>query len=97
MDPVVVGMVWYQRENFAHLRTMFEDGNNLPENYDKWLAAAERGRQSQEAQGHRVICVNIDPDDFSAWCRMHGLKLDAKARVKYANLMAAAAGPTIHS
>ena len=81
-----VGMVWYKRENYDRLKTIFEDGSNLHDTYDGWLKAAEAGRLSMESKGARVICVDIDPVDFPEWCKNNDMKLNAAARNRYANL-----------
>lgn len=84
----VVGMAWFKPENFARLRAMFKDGHKLHRTYDEWLRAAETGRKAQEVKGLRVVCVDIDPDDFPQWCKAQGMDLDANARMQYASLIA---------
>jgi len=83
-----IGMVWYKRENFDRLMAMFEDRHKLHRTFDEWLRDAEIGRKAQEAKGVRVVCVDIDPATFPAWCAGRGLRVDAKARTEYANLIA---------
>lgn len=83
-----VGMAWYKRENFERLMAMFEDRYKLHRTFDEWLRDAENGRKAQEAKGVRVVCVDIDPDHFPAWCKARGLHIDAKARMDYASLIA---------
>jgi hypothetical protein len=88
-------MAWYKAENFNRLRAMFEDGNKLHRTYKEWLVAAETGRNRFESQGVRVICVDIDPDQFPEWCKANRMKLNAEARNKYSSLIAykVATGP----
>jgi hypothetical protein len=81
-------MAWYRPEDFDRLLGMFEDREKLHGTYHEWLAAAEAGRQRLEADGVRVVCVNIDPDDFAKWCVTNGMKLNAEARNKFASFMA---------
>lgn len=83
-----VGMAWYKREHFDRLRAMFKDGHKLHRTYDEWLRAAETGRKASEVKGVRVVCVDIDPDDFPKWCKAQGMDLDASARMRYANEIA---------
>lgn len=84
----VVGMAWFKPENFTRLRAMFKDGHKLHRTYDEWLRAAEAGRKAQEVKGLRVVCVDIDPDDFPNWCAAKGMDLDANARMRYASEIA---------
>ena len=88
MQVKVAGMVWYKPENFSRLIAMFEDGKKLHGSYKEWLRDAERGRKKLEADGVRVVCVDIDPNQFPEWCRANGMKLNAEARNKFASLMA---------
>ncbi len=88
MQVQIVGMAWYRPETFDRLRAMFEDGDKLHRSYKEWLSAAEFGRKSMEAQGIRVVCVDIDPDEFPKWCKANGMKLNAEARKGYSNLIA---------
>ena len=83
-----VGMAWFKREHFVRLRAMFQDGHKLHRTYDEWLRAAEAGRKAQEVKGLRVVCVDIDPDDFPKWCAAKGMNLDADARMRYASEIA---------
>ncbi len=85
----IIGMAWYKPQNFIRLRAMFEDGHKLHVTYDEWFVAAEKGRKTFEAEGRRVVCVDIDPDKFPEWCRTQGLKVNADARQKFASLYAA--------
>ena len=36
----------------------------------------------------RVVCVDIDPESFSSWCKSEGRRLDADARSEYASMVA---------
>jgi hypothetical protein len=83
-----VGMVWFKRENFERLMSMFEDRHKLHRTFDEWLRDSEIGRKVQEAKGVRVVCVDIDPDAFGAWCVGRGLRVNAQSRMDYANLIA---------
>lgn len=88
MQVQIVGMAWYRPETFDRLRAMFEDGEKLHRTYKEWLAAAETGRKSMEAKGVKVVCVDIDPDEFPKWCAANGMKLNAEARNKYGSMIA---------
>lgn len=88
MQIQALGMVWYKAENYERLRATFDDGETLPASYEKWLSKAEVGRAHFEATGVRVVCVDIDPDEFPRWCKEEGLRQGAHARNMYASLIA---------
>jgi hypothetical protein len=85
MNIQITGMVWYKRENYERIRSMFDDGNNLHATYDEWLKAAETGRRSIESKGIKVVFAYIDPDEFIIWCERNGMKLNAEARNRFAS------------
>ncbi len=87
----IVGMVWYRREDYARLRKLFKDGHKLPATFDKWLEAAQKGKERFERDGHVVVKAYIDPDTFAGWCSTRFLNIDATARMQFANEAAFAA------
>jgi hypothetical protein len=80
----VIGIPWYREEDYDQLRAMFDDGVKLPDTYAAWLVRAEKGLEESRAQGFRAVKVNLDPHEFTVWCREHGQKLDAAARIRFA-------------
>ena len=89
MIIVIMGIAWYKEEDYERLLEIFEDSHKLPPTFDKWLQSAEKGFSNFRARGYRVIKVYIDPDTFPVWCRSTGHKIDAKARIDFANMTAA--------
>lgn len=84
----VVGIPWFKAESYDACRTMMSDGRGLPPLHGDWLKDAEALRREAEGAGHHVLKVDIEPLDFSAWCRARNLVPDAKARVRFANFIA---------
>jgi hypothetical protein len=82
------GIVWFQPENYARLAAMFEDHLGFNSTYEEWLYAAESRRQSLERAGIKVLCVDIDPDEFPAWCKAMGMRLNAESRKAYTTYIA---------
>ena len=88
MDVNVVGMPWYQEEDYAKLRGLFVDGEKLHAAHADGLAAATLGESKLVATGIRVVRVEILPTEFAAWCQSRSLPLDAQARMAFANEVA---------
>ncbi len=83
-----VGVAWYQREQWTHLRELAADADVLEENYDDWVASAERALMTVRAQGLTAERVEVDVDEIAEWCRRAGRQFDSKARSEYvADLM----------
>jgi hypothetical protein len=81
----VVGLPWYRKERYSQLRGLFIDGARLHETYAGWLAAARATETHLAANGHRVVRVAIEPEEFVAWCSAHDFPPDAQARTRYAS------------
>lgn len=88
MRTSVVGMPWYRKADYARLRASFADGARLHETYAEWSAAARETEAHLAAQGHRVVRVEVDPEEFVAWCSTRDVVPDAEARMRYANELA---------
>lgn len=88
-DNRVVGLVWYTRENYPRILDVMEDRDVLPDTFDDWQHRAEEGRKKLFSQGFAVLKVQLDADEFVAWCRARALHVDASSRSAYANEAAA--------
>ena len=88
MKPQIAGLAWYKREHYKELLTIFEDADKLPLTYDKWLGKATAAEKGFKLRGIKVVRAYINPQDFPEWCRAEGHNVDAKARMKFANLAA---------
>jgi hypothetical protein len=85
MKVSVVGIPWYHESDYASLRQLFEDGHKLHLTYHEWLEAANSSFERLKSGGTIVEKVYITPDEFSAWGSARGQRLDAKARLDFAN------------
>ncbi len=85
MNISVVGVPWYRKGDYARLRALFVDGARLHETYGGWLVPARATEAHLVAQGHRVVRVEIEPEEFVAWCSAHDVAPDVEARIGYAN------------
>jgi hypothetical protein len=86
--PNVVGIAWYQPENFERIRAMYEDGYMLQSTYSEWLATAELGFLHYQSQGINVVKVDIDPEEFPRWCAAQRLRMNSVGRLVYIQFVA---------
>lgn len=85
----IVGMSWYRKEDYKAIQRIMVDPHTLFDTYEEWLASAEKGEKSMRLQGCIVVRAYIDPLTFPDWCASNGHKVDAKARMAFANTVAA--------
>ncbi len=83
-DDDQIGVLWYAPGDWARLRRLSADVEDLEETHEEWLGEARRVVARLRKAGHRVLRVDADLDEILAWSRAHGLPLDGRARSEYA-------------
>jgi hypothetical protein len=83
--PIAIGIPWYTRETYPDILNIMEDASTFPARFEDWLARAEATERQIENEGTAVVRAFIDPEEFSLWCRAHGLRVDAAARGRFAS------------
>ena len=79
----VIGVAWYQPDQWETLQNVAVDRDKLEETYAEWLADAERVVKQLQQKGLRVIKVDIQVTDLMLWCENQRIPLDGEARSKY--------------
>lgn len=87
--PQAVGIPWYRRETYAAVRARMVDADVLPETFEKFLYSALKIEKQIRAKGVPTIRVDLDTEEFAAFCRERGLHLNAEGRSTYASFVAA--------
>ena len=83
---VALGCAWYTREQWALLRAVSVDGDELDADYDSWLSYAEAKLNEQRSQGLNIQKVPIDVDELIQWCKNEAMPLNGKARAAFTTL-----------
>lgn len=83
-SPMIQAMVWYKKEDWGTLMTIFTDTHMLPRTYEDWLQKAEEMSLKVQSQGHKVVKVYIDPETFPQWCESKNREPNAEARADLA-------------
>ena len=83
------GLAWYEESDYPRILQIMEDADRLPATYARWREKAENSERDLRGQRHEVVRAMISPDTFPAWCRSHGKKVDAQARILFASYVAA--------
>jgi len=79
----IVGVAWYQENDWPRIKTLFQDADQLHDSYAEWLKDTRKAIKQLEKEGCFAKQVVIDIDDLIAWCLVRGHKIDAKARTQY--------------
>jgi hypothetical protein len=81
-SKIVTGVAWYRPEQWARLREISEDVENLDDTYEEWRQKAEQALRDIPADV-RVEKVDIDLEEVVAWCNVLGLPMNAQSRARY--------------
>ena len=85
-----VGIAWFRSaEDYKALVALFDDRDSFRLTFEEWLLKAEEARKNIAGQGHAVVRAYLDPIEFPIWCADRSLKIDSKARMRFANEVAA--------
>lgn len=83
--PQLAGFGWYREDDYPAILRIMADRHLLPASWQQWHERAQRGEAELRARGTPFIRVIIDPKEFSGWCAVRGLKLDAQGRMAFCN------------
>jgi hypothetical protein len=89
MNVSVVSIFWIRRDDYGRFLDICSDADQLPPTYEKWLYRTDKHLKRLTRRGREIIKVEVDLDEFVAWCRSKGLNVDGNARSEYANVVAA--------
>lgn len=80
---VPLAVAWYRPSQWARLRELASDKDNLAPTHAEWLATAEKMCAEMRVRGHEIKRIDIDVEMLWAWCCAHGRALDGPARAEY--------------
>ncbi len=83
-SETVVALVWYRSEEWEKLRQVSADVAKLERTYAEWIAHAKMAMREARWAGLEVVKVNVAVGELVAWCRERGLRVDGRARARYA-------------
>ena len=80
---LIVGVTWYTEETWAQVKATATDPECFEDSFNKWKAAAISARSEFLRSGVRAIECQIVPDEFFAWCELHGQENNSTSRAEY--------------
>lgn len=82
-DVVVLGVGWYQENQWALLLEHAEDKEGLFPTYAGWLENAYENTKTLEKSGIRYQKISIDVEDLINWCKENKVPLNGQSRSNY--------------
>jgi hypothetical protein len=80
----VVGVAWYEPDQWQQLLDVAVDRDKLEETHDEWVQDAERVIREFQRQGFQVVKVRVKIDELVAWCQRQNISVNGEARSQYA-------------
>lgn len=77
------GLAWYRPEQWARLREISVDADELEATFLEWLVIAEKARRDFEDNFLFPEKVPVDVEELLAWCRERKRPVDGQARSQY--------------
>lgn len=71
-----VGIGWYSEENYATMRSILGNPDNMPIAYRDWLILFEEGKKEIRRRRLIPVEVKVNPHAFSDWCHLHELEVN---------------------
>ena len=92
--PTDVAVGWYDPVQWARLKQVAVDADNLDDSYETWKRSAESFERELRRKGVEIQRVHIDVDSLIAWCQSRHKVIDGEARSEYAAQLAAGDKPS---
>ena len=77
------GLAWWQADQWARLKEISEDRDNLEDTYEEWRKNAAKTFKEFESSGQNVSKVSINLEELLAWCNEKGVPVNGKYRAEY--------------
>jgi hypothetical protein len=83
--PMILGIAWYRRDQWAQLLSDFADARHMHKTWDEWRRAAENGIEQLSRRGRIIYPVLLDAEEITRYCHERGLPNIGKTRLRLVN------------
>jgi hypothetical protein len=80
---LVAGIAWYSSEQWATLRSVVSDREQLESTYEGWEAVVRRSVRDFINRGMKLVKVPVDVAELVSWCEQRNIPIDAAARAQF--------------
>ena len=81
--PTIMGVAWYERDEWNRLLEVAADPDSLEPSYDEWKTTAESAMAKLAAAGLVVVQETVRVAELVRWCEDRGRPVDAEARAAF--------------
>lgn len=84
---LVVGIGWYEPDQWELLKNCAADSDALDHTYEEWKSGVNRAIQELHENGVFPKKVSVRVPELIEWCKDKGYKLDGEARSEYVSYL----------
>ncbi len=84
---LVVGIAWFDREQWERLCQVVPDRSQLDDSFEEWEASALRSLAEMKTRGLKVKSVSVQVSELVQWCDARKLPVDGAARAQYVSFL----------
>ncbi|MBI4809215.1 MAG: hypothetical protein HY799_09755 [Nitrosomonadales bacterium] len=82
-QAMIIGVTWYTEDTWAQVKASATDPECFEDSFEKWKAVAIAARREFQRSGVRALEYQIIPNEFSAWCALHGQENNSTSRAEF--------------
>lgn len=79
----IMGIAWYQPDQWERLLDISEDASDLEDTYEEWQSFATKKIKKLKQQGFSVQKVTIDTEELLAWCNAYRIPVNSHSRSEF--------------
>lgn len=79
----VVGVGWYDQENWAQVKETASDPELFEASYSEWLDMARTALTDIQKAGVNAVQFNIVAEELNIWCQANKKPNNAKSRAEF--------------
>ena len=79
-EPILMGMVWYIRDEWDELMSDFADARNMPDSWEEWRNKAEEGIEELSIAGKLAIPIEVTAEEIRDFCKHQELTNNGYSR-----------------
>lgn len=85
-EKQVIGIAWFQPEQWDRLVEISEDRDALDDSYEDWRENANGVIHQIRKSGNLVKKVKLDLEELILWCNEKGISVNGEARAEFISI-----------
>lgn len=82
----VIGIAWFKNEStYRRALAIFTDSRDMPATYEDWRTLVQKELEEVKRVGNIALRVDLNPEAFTEWCKVHGFRPDSQGRTAFVN------------